>query len=223
MWPHWPQLLWCQVLASGIFLVRPNLVVTSTKGSGTFGTIHSPLASSSSTWSRMDSLFTVSGARWNTRDDFLVNVATSIAMTNLLVLYGRVEVEAGFFELLLHDVHEDHVEALVDLLDHVHHPGHVPDQVELAEGLFAHLPARLGGVQRFRWQRPAPPLEIVGDAFDVRPPVGKCAGLQHVGRHLGAGRHDLVDDAAVTFERFLGALQAVLHGHFAHDRDQTAR
>src|ERR1044071_2005432 len=156
MWPHWPQLLWCQVWPVGIFLSRPYFVFTVIQGSGTLCTIHSPLASSSSTCSRSSSPWTIAGSRSNLRDD-LVTTLTSIGMASILSV--RMEIEAGFLELHLHHVHEDHVEALVDLLDHVHHSGHVPDEVELAERLLGDLPARLGRVQRLGRERASPPLE----------------------------------------------------------------
>src|SRR5579859_1008618 len=67
MWPHWPQLLWCQVCWTGIFLVRPYLVLTSTYGSGTRWTIHSPSFSSSNAASRRSWVGATEGSRLNLR------------------------------------------------------------------------------------------------------------------------------------------------------------
>src|SRR3990172_9873979 len=137
MWPHWPHDLWCHVCWSGIFFVHPYFVVTGTQGSGTRGTIHSPFASSSSTFSRMSSAG--SGAvRVNARPlGAGADWTTGRLMGMGLSSGGRV---AGLLELLFHDVLEDHVEPLVDLLDHVHDAGHVPDEVELGERLVGHVP-----------------------------------------------------------------------------------
>src|SRR5579859_1013311 len=67
MWPHWPQLLWCQVCWTGIFLVLPYLVLTSTYGSGTRWTIHSPSFSSSKAASLRSSVGATAGSRLNLR------------------------------------------------------------------------------------------------------------------------------------------------------------
>src|SRR5713226_8583725 len=165
MWPHCPQLLWCQVCRIGIFLVRPYLVVTSVWSSGTRWTIHSPSASSLRISSRMSSMGARSGLRvklraWTTSSGMVPAVSTegalgpprftSVGDDNVVVL-----------QQLFHDVVEDHVQTLVDRLDHVQDPGHVPDEVELDQGLVVDLPGGGGGVQRLRGQGAAPQVEVL--------------------------------------------------------------
>jgi len=47
---------------------------------------------------------------------------------------------ALLLQQLLHQVGQDGVQIGVDTLDHVEDAGHVPDQVELGEGLWGHIP-----------------------------------------------------------------------------------
>src|SRR3989337_4498729 len=111
MWPHWPHDLWCHVCWSGIFLGLPYFVWTSTYGSGTRWTIHSPLASSSSAIARRSSGAS-SGERLNS--PFRVGAAGPFTGTligiGIVVSSARKRV-AGFLELFLHHVHQDHMEA----------------------------------------------------------------------------------------------------------------
>src|SRR3990172_2238235 len=219
MWPHWPHDLWCQVRATGIFLIRPYFVVTPIHGSGTRCTSHSPAASSSKTFSRTSSVGGAVGPRSSRASRRVSRTVRGIGMPGDLL----AGLEAGFFEQLFHDVVEDHVEPGVDALDHVQHPGHVPDQVELGQGLVVDLPGCGGGMHRVRRQGPTPQAEVVRDLLDVGPPVREGIRLEHVRRDLGPCRHDLVDDPAVALEGVLGRGQAVVDRDLAHDRDEAAR
>src|SRR3990172_11118576 len=197
MWPHWPHDLWCHVCWSGVFLSLPYFVWTSTYGSGPRWTIHSPLASSSNAIARRSSGAS-SGERLNS--PFAVGAAGPF--TGMLIGIGISASErvAGLLELLLHHVHEDHVEALVQRLDHVQHAGQMPDQVELGQGLVVHFPGRRGRVHGLWRHRPPPDFQVVRRFFRRWTPVREGVRADHVGRDLGAGGHDLVNDAAVSLQ-----------------------
>src|SRR3990172_9707904 len=132
MCPPWPHDLWCHVCWSGVFLSLPYFVWTSTYGAGTRWTIHSPLASSSNAIARRSSGAS-SGERLTS--PFRVGAAAG-PFTGMLIGIGMVgssagDWVAGLLELLLHHVHENHVEAFVQRLDHVEDAVQMPQQVKL--------------------------------------------------------------------------------------------
>jgi len=116
MWPHCPQDLWCHVICSGIFLVRPYLVVTSTYGSGTLWTISSPASSSSKSFSRTSSVGAFAGSGGGG-----LRIASSGMNVASVVMVGLLDLISGVFEGLFHDIEDDHVESFVCFFDHVHH------------------------------------------------------------------------------------------------------
>jgi len=63
-----------------------------------------------------------------------------------LVPERGLELNPGVLHPVFHDVQEDRVQALVDLLDHVEHASVEPDEIELDQRLLVHLPARRRGV-----------------------------------------------------------------------------
>src|SRR3990172_8562982 len=181
MWPHWPHDLWCHVCWSGIFLALPYFVWTSTYGSGTRWTFHSPWASSSSaiarrssgasSGGRLNSPFRVGAAGPPPPPARISRVATSSARAPLLSSRAAIKSASplssgqrvtGLLELFLHHVHQDHVEALVQRLDPVQHAGQMPDEVELGQRLVVHFPGRRGRVHGLGRHRPAPDLQVVG-------------------------------------------------------------
>src|SRR5688500_1416971 len=153
MCPHWPHDLWCHRWALGIFFMTPNLVSTSTMGSGARCTIHSPCSSSSNTswWKSSER------GSWGPRSKcsfFFSRASTGIGMTVSLHL------DAGVLQTLFHHFLEDHVQALVDLFDHVEGTGVEPDEVQLEQGLLVDVPSRRCGVERLGGQRPPPHVEV---------------------------------------------------------------
>src|SRR5262245_6694469 len=142
MWPHWPQDLWCQRWAFGIFFLLPNLVSTSTIGSGARWTIHSPCSSSSnSSWWKSSER-----GSWGPRSK--LSFFFSRASTGMGMAIAPLRLDTGVLQTLFHDFLEDHVQALVDLGDHVEGAGVEPDQVQLEQGLLVDVPPGGGGVER---------------------------------------------------------------------------
>src|SRR5690242_17934910 len=135
MWPHWPHDLWCHRCALGIFFKFPYFVSTGTIGSGARCTIHSPCSSSSksSWWKSSDR------GSYSPRSKcsfFLSSASTGMGIT---ASSGNSDFDAGVFQALLHDFLEDHVQAFIDLGDHVEGAGVEPDQVQLEQGLLVDI------------------------------------------------------------------------------------
>ena len=73
-------------------------------------------------------------------------------------------------------------------------------------------------------KRTSPQVEVVRRLLDVRAPIGERIRLEHVRRDLRAGSHDLVDDTAVSLERFLLQTQSpCLTAYLTQHRDETPR
>src|SRR5579875_1055756 len=192
MCPHCPQDLWCHRWPRGIFFTFPYLVSTSMWSSGTRWTVHSPACSNSNTrlWKSMER---PSGSRSNLR--FLVS--STLTGSALTVRYPPLRGA-------LPSLPRGSCEGRVDLLDHRQRACFEPYQVELDQGAFGHRPARRSGVVGLRRQCSPPEIQVHRDVFDLRSPVGKGVRLEHVGRDLGPGGHDLVDDPRIPFEGLLG-------------------
>src|SRR5579875_411793 len=206
MWPHWPHDLWCQRWPFGTSFGRPYFVGTSTTGtpSGTRCTTSSPSASSrnSSSWK---SAGTVSGSRSNRSFFFSITstgigisppsgvVATGSCRRVAPGALGSSSLDPLLLQALLHDLLEDHVQAFVDVTDHVERTGLEPDQVQLDQGPFGHVPTGRRRVEGLGRERAAPERELVRDVGYLGPPVREGVRLQHVRGDLRPGRHDLVD------------------------------
>src|SRR5581483_826484 len=171
MWPHCPHDLWCQRWALGTFFTFPNLVLTGTIGSGARCTIHSPCSSSSkSSWWKSSDL-----RSWGPRSKcsfFLSSASTGMGMGPPPPVQLGLHLDAGVLQPFLHHFLEDHVQAFVDLGDHVEGAGVEPDQVQLEQGLFVDVPPGGRGVQRLGGKGPAPHVEVVGHVLDLGSPVG---------------------------------------------------
>src|SRR5882724_4852933 len=145
MWPHWPHDLWCQRWALGIFLVFPYLVVTPTQGSGARCTIHSPCSSSSkSSWWKSSDLRS-SGPR-SKCSFFFSSASTGMGITASFGDELVLHLDASVLQTLFHNLLEDHVQALVDLGDHVEGTGVEPDEIQLEQGLLVDVPTGRGCV-----------------------------------------------------------------------------
>src|SRR5579859_2425054 len=157
-------------------LVRPYLVMASALSSGTRCTIHSPWASSSNSFSRMSSVGALAGSRWKTRCGMVprVMVVTGIG-TSLVIITSQpastgqhvnrfrrsLDTKAFFFKSFFHNILQDHMQPLVNFLNHIEHARHMPDQVEFCQRLFIDDPGRFGSVMCLWWDSASPEIQIV--------------------------------------------------------------
>src|SRR5574339_75356 len=176
MLPHWPHDLWCHMRVVGIFLSQPYSVFTIIGwcSSEIRCTTISPSRSSCHIRSRTSSTrsFCVSIARLSIFSStqevaIFASLADRLASRHSApwpVNRSFIEKILPVFALLFHDVDDHVVQVLVDALELLQHPGHLPDGVELDRGLEIHFPRGGGGVERGHRDRLAQQLEQIGRA-----------------------------------------------------------